>query len=74
MKVQYEYFSEMYDKIKNMKEMDKSLENAKLNLSLENEFSHFTEFANLPNEEKERHVKNIEVFWNNVKVNSEVDD
>ena len=54
--------------------MDKSLENAKLNLSLENEFSHFTEFANLPNEEKERHVKNIEVFWNNVKVNSEVDD
>ena len=65
--LQYEYFSEMLDKIKSMKDQEISLEDAKQRLSLNNGFSNFTQLANLSDEKKEDHLKNIEVFWNNIK-------
>lgn len=66
-KLSYEYFSEMFNRIKDFKNQGLSLDEVKQNLSLSKGFSHFAQFKDLSNDEKDRHLENIEVFWNNIK-------
>jgi len=49
-----------------------SLDTAKEKLSLDKGFSHFTSLQNLADDDKERHLKNVEIFWNYIE-SSEMD-
>ncbi len=60
----YEYFSEMYENVDKMVAEGASMDAAKEMLSLENGFSHFASLQDLSEDEQERHLKNLEIFWN----------
>ncbi len=65
-KLHYDYYSEMLERTRDMKRQGMTLEEVQESLSLSRGFAHFTQFKNLPDEEKERHLNNIEIFWNYV--------
>ncbi len=69
LKLHYDYFSEIYERIDDMKRKGVSMEMVKDSLSIEKGFSHFTQFENLSDDDKERHLKNLEVFWNYMEKN-----
>lgn len=73
-KLSFNYYSEMLKKVKDAKVNGNTLEMIKDSLSLDKGFSHFTQFQNLSEKEKERHQKNIEVFWNYVDKNEKVEN
>jgi cyclase len=73
-KLSYNYYSEMLNRVKDAKRKGNTLEMIKDSLSLAKGFSHFTQFQNLSEKEKERHQKNIEIFWNYIHMDEKVEN
>jgi cyclase len=63
-KLHYDYFSEMYEKTQDLKKKGLSFDTVKESLSLDKGFSHYTQFKDLSDNQKERHIKNLKIFWN----------
>ena len=64
LQLHYEYFTDMFEMVDKMVNEGGSLEAAIENLSLDKGFSHVSSLQNLSDNDKERHLKNVEIFWN----------